>query len=80
MNIAFDLADVGEMKRFVIDEGCRHFDQRHIARETAIIPPVALDGGDVVQGTVIVDGDDDGVSAVLTAVVISQSNGVKPPS
>src|SRR5271166_6579712 len=52
------------MKRFVIDEGFRYFDQRHVSCETAIVPPVALDCRDVIQTALIVDGDDDEVSAI----------------
>src|SRR5271170_1109602 len=62
VGIALDFAGGGEIKGFVVDEGVGDFDDGDVAREATVVPPVALDGRDVVEGAGVVYGDHDEVS------------------
>jgi hypothetical protein len=66
LHIAFDAAGValGQLHLVVGDVGGRQFGQQHVAGDAAVVPPVGVDGRDLVLVAAVVGLDDDEVAAL----------------
>ncbi len=60
MNVALDGGVIGsaEVKIIVVDKDVRYDDERDVAGEAAVVPPVGLLGGDAIGVARVVDGED----------------------
>ena len=83
MNVPFDeiVIRAAEMKVVVVDELGWNFDMGDIARQTAVVPPIGLKGvGTPSAMRVLSTERTTKFLPSLRKPVMSQSNGVKPPS
>ena len=67
MDVAFQLVGGAafELKRVVVNVGVGEFDQGDGAGDATVIPPVGLDGGNAVDGALVIDGGDDEVVSIF---------------
>jgi hypothetical protein len=70
VDVTLDEVVIGtvEVKFVVVDEFLRDIDERYVAGETAVVPPVGLQGWDAVGYAGIVDRENDEVFAFLEDV------------
>src|ERR1700687_507538 len=67
LNPAVDLVvrSFGQLNPVIADEGLRRFDQDYIARDTAVIPPVRMEGRDCILPALVAGLDHEEVIAVV---------------
>jgi hypothetical protein len=58
----------------VIESTCGNVNQRDVARESAVIPPVRIECRDAISETCVIDSDHNEVLTGINVEEISQSN------
>src|SRR5690242_11528924 len=67
-SIEFRFGTASELQSVIIDECVGHFEERYIARDSAVIPPIGLEGRNSIRETRVIDRNDGKVSAIAQKI------------